>query len=75
MTRDYKEALYDFTETMRRNPHYGGSGGLKLGTIKSIEEALKIADRLQSGEVSAMMGLVGTDEYVLNPKPLIKQLA
>jgi len=52
---EYQDALKDFKETMRRNPHYGGAGGFLLGTRLSIEKALIIADKLQSGYVSKEM--------------------
>ena len=40
MTNKYATALNDFIATMRRNPHYGGAGGIKLQTINAIKEAL-----------------------------------
>ena len=36
----YEEILKDFSETLRRNPHYKGAGGFKKSTLLAIERLL-----------------------------------
>lgn len=46
------EALKDFKETLRRNPHYKGAGGFKMATLRTIEEILDVAahnERIANG--------------------------